>query len=271
MKQNKFRHYCLLIIAYLSILPGMSQEKLPHQPSFTIALTSDSAATLTAFLPEQPTGRSLMAIPGGGYKQTSIANACLWAPFFNELGYAFFILKYRMPEGDRTIPIGDAEKALRIIRDSAEQWHIRAGETGIMGSSAGGHLATTIVCHSDSAIRPAFQVLFYPVITFGYGCHKGSRDRFLGKDNTDKTLVQKYSSEQQVAANTPPAIIFTCSDDRAVPTVYNSVAYYSAMTLKGCDATLHVYPKGGHGWKYTSDFGYREQILSELSQWLKQR
>ena len=252
----------LLAALLLAVRPAAAQT------TYTLNITADGAATLTAFLPEHPDGRAILAFPGGGYRQTSIGNNAQWAPLFNSLGISFFILKYRMPEGHPETTLADAEAAMRLIQENAARWHVNPTRIGVMGTSAGGHLATTMATSAPEHLRPAFQILFYPVITFGEGCHKGSRDHFLGAAATDPAQIERYSSERQVKETTPPAIIFANSDDRGVPPEYNAAAYYIAMTQKGCPASLHIYPEGGHGWTFVSAYRYHDQAVEELTAWL---
>ena len=254
---------CLAVILLLAAPLAFGQT------TFTVRVSDDGESTLTAFLPEHPDGRAILAFPGGGYRQTSIGNNAQWAPLYNSLGISYFILKYRMPEGHPETTLGDAEAAMRLIQENAARWHVNPTRIGVMGTSAGGHLATTLATSAPAPIRPAFQILFYPVITFGEGCHKGSRDNFLGEKASDPALVERYSSEKQVSETTPPAIIFANSDDRGVPPEYNAAAYYIAMTLKGCSASLHIYPEGGHGWTFASAYRYHDQAVEELTAWLK--
>lgn len=239
------------------------------QTTFTVRVSDDGEATLTAFLPEHPDGRAILAFPGGGYHQTSIGNNAQWAPLYNSLGISYFILKYRMPEGRPETTVGDAEAAMRLIQENAARWHVNPMRIGVMGTSAGGHLATTLATSAPEPIRPAFQILFYPVVTFGEGCHKGSRDNFLGEMNTDPQMLNRYSSEMQVSETTPPAIIFASNDDRGVPPGFNAAAYYAAMARQGCQASLHIYPEGGHGWTFASAFRYHDQVVEELTAWLQ--
>ncbi len=260
---NRIPLFTFLLAVLLSVAGPAAAET-----SFTLRVSADGEATLTAFLPEHPDGRAILAFPGGGYRHTSIDNNALWAPLFNSLGISFFILKYRMPEGHPETTLSDAEAAMRLIQENAGRWHVNPTRIGVMGTSAGGHLATTMATSAPEPLRPAFQILFYPVITFGEGCHKGSRDNFLGAGASDPTLIERYSSEKQVRQTTPPAIIFANSDDRGVPPEYNAAAYYIAMTLNGCPASLHIYPEGGHGWTFASAYRYHDQAVAELTAWL---
>ncbi len=140
--------------------------------------------SLRVFLPapELATGRAVVACPGGGYSHLAFEHeGCDWAPYFNKQGIALIVLKYRMPNGDRTLPISDAEAAMKLVRDSANVWNLNPNDIGIMGSSAGGHLASTIATHAKPELRPNFQILFYPVITMDKSyTHRGSHGHGWG-------------------------------------------------------------------------------------------
>ena len=140
-------------------------------------------AELTIFLPsDKSTGRAIILCPGGGYDHLAFENeGTAWASFFNEQGIAAFILKYRMPKGNPLVPISDAEEAIKIVRKNAEKYKIDPDDVGIMGSSAGGHLASTIATHSKGDAKPNFHILFYPVITMDSSfTHLGSMKNLLG-------------------------------------------------------------------------------------------
>lgn len=237
---------------------------------FKLPLTPDGAAELVVYLPENPTGRAVVACPGGGYAVLSNTHeGAAWHEFFNGKGIAFALVNYRIPHGDRTLPITDAEQAMKTLRDSAARWGLNPRDIGIMGSSAGGHLASTIATHAPYELRPDFQILIYPVITMGPGTHQGSLDGLLGDNQKDPELVRLYSNELQVKSHlTPPAIIILADDDALVPPVPNAIAYYTAMRNAGNSCSLHIYPSGGHGFGYMPFFAYREQMLSDLSAWL---
>ena len=210
-----------------------------------------------------------LCLPGGGYSHLATSHEGYdWAQFFNERGIALIVLKYRMPHGNPDVPISDAKEALRIVRENAAKWNIDPKKVGIMGSSAGGHLATTIATHCNPSIAPAFQILFYPVVTFDYRyTHKGSRHNLIGKE-ADATVVNLYSNEQQVTSTTSPAILLLSDDDSAVPSP-NSVNYYLALKRCGIKATMHIYPSGGHGWGCRSNFRYHNEMLADLSAWIE--
>ena len=227
--------------------------------------------SIRVFLPDasKATGRAVVCCPGGGYSHLATDHEGYdWASFFNDRGIALIVLKYRMPHANTDVPISDAKEALRVVRENAEKWNINPKKVGIMGSSAGGHLATTVATHSDTLTAPAFQILFYPVVTFDYKyTPKGSRHGLIGEQATQE-LVDLYSNEKQVTANTPPAIMLLSDDDRVVPS-QNSVNYYLALKRHGIKAAMHIYPSGGHGWGCRENFKYHNEMLADLSAWLE--
>ena len=238
-----------------------------------VNITPDGKSNMVGYLPAEPTGRAIVDCPGGGYVGLSMQNeGHQWAEWFNRQGIAYFVLTYRMPKGDRTIPVGDAQQAIRTVRDSAAVWGINPLDVGIMGFSAGGHLASTVSTHSEFDCRPNFSILFYPVISMNEReGHRGSSQNFLGAEGLkNERLVKQYSNQNAVVSHlTPPAIILTANDDRVVPPVTNGIAYYSAMCLAGIKCALHVYPSGGHGFGFRSTFKYHDQMLYDLTTWLQ--
>ena len=240
---------------------------------FTVNITPDGESTLQAFIAEEPSGRAVVALPGGGYSHLAMEHEGTdWAPYFNQQGISLFVLKYRMPKGDRTIPLSDAQNAIRMVRDSALAWQVNPLDVGIMGSSAGGHLASSVSTHSEFDCRPNFSILFYPVISMDQRVsHRGSCVNFLGDEGSkDEKLVREWSNENAVVSHlTPPAVIITASDDGTVPPVTNGVAYYSAMRRAGNLCSLFAYPSGGHGFGFRSSYTYHEQMLADLTAWLQ--
>lgn len=241
--------------------------------TFTLKNSDDGESEITVFLPSQPRadGMAIVGCPGGGYSHLSMQNEGFdWAPFYNGNGIAYVVLKYRMPKGDRNIPLGDAYRAIRTVRDSAQVWGINPNAVGIQGFSAGGHLASAVSTHAPLLSRPNFSVLFYPVISMNEKItHKGSCQGFLGEGVNDEKLVNEWSSDRAVQRHlTPPALILTAHDDRTVPPVTNAIAYYSAMRNKGNECSLMVWPTGGHGFGFRSTFKYHEQMKAELLTWL---
>jgi acetyl esterase/lipase len=230
--------------------------------------TNITSPTLTVYVAKNSNGKAIVACPGGGYVHLAMDHEGHdMAAWFNAQGITYAVLKYRMPNEHHEVPLSDALQAIRLVRKHAEEWNIE--KVGIMGSSAGGHLASTAATHYTDDSRPDFQILFYPVISMDLSiCHKGSRERLIGKIPTDE-LVQLYSNELQVSAQTPPAFIMHSSDDRVVP-VENSLRYYQALVKNNVPASLHCYPTGGHGWGYNDNFKYKRQWTGELEKWLRE-
>ena len=250
---------------------GTTMELWPNGAPNTNGDDKDKAE-LTVYLPDakKATGRAVVCCPGGGYTHLAMDHeGHQWASFFNNQGIALIVLKYRMPHGDRFVPISDAEEAMKTVRRNAAAWHINPADVGIMGFSAGGHLASTIATHSTGDAAPNFQILFYPVITMDPGyTHKGSRDNFLGtfgdgkKDQKEmKKLEADYSNDLQVNRTTSRAFLALSDDDKAVPAA-NGFNYYQQLYKHDVPASIHIYPTGGHGW------GYRESFAL-LKAWLE--
>jgi len=231
----------------------------------------NDTARVRVFLPDskKANGKAVVICPGGGYNHLAMAKEGYdWAPFFNLQGVAAIVLKYRMPHGKPEVPVSDAEEAIRLVRRNAANWNIDVNKVGIMGSSAGGHLASVIATQSVKDAKPDFQILFYPVITMDPEfTHRGSHDNFLGKKAKQKK-VQQYSSDLQVTRSTPMAWIALADDDHAVLPA-NGVNYYLELYRHDVPASLHVYPDGGHGFGFTSTFPYHLEMQLELIAWLR--
>lgn len=262
MKQKFSSLFVLLVLLLTGLQVSAQSTPKPfdiEQPSLRVFLPA----------PELATGRAVVACPGGGYSGLAVNHEGYdWAPYFNKQGIALIVLKYRMPKGDRTLPIFDAEAAMKMVRDSADVWNLNPNDIGIMGSSAGGHLASTIATHAPEALRPNFQILFYPVITMDKSfTHMGSHDNLLGKDASAE-LEKEFSNEKQVTKETPRAFIVYSDDDKVVPPA-NGVNYYLALNKKGVPSVLHIYPTGGHGWGIREDFLYKSEMQNELTSWLR--
>ncbi len=235
-------------------------------------ITFEEGARLTAYLPTQPSGRAIVDLPGGGYSHLAVDHeGHQWADWMNLQGIAFFVLEYRMPKGDRTIPLTDAYRAMTTVRDSATAWRVNPYDVGIMGFSAGGHLASAVSTHAPWAARPNFSILFYPVVSMDERVtHKGSCANFLGAEGMkDQRLIRQWSNDACVRRHlTPPACVILSTDDRVVPPVTNGVAYYSAMRRAGNNCALYAYPSGGHGYGIRKNFAFHEQMLGDLKAWL---
>lgn len=242
---------------------------------FTLNLTDDGKAQMVCFLPQTPSGKAVVGVPGGGYSVLSNTHeGTLAADWMNQQGIAYFVVNYRLPNGDRSKPIRDVEQGIRIVRDSAIVWGINPHDVGIMGFSAGGHLSSVISTHSPFEVRPDFTILFYPVISMDERVsHKWSCRNFLGEDGQkDSKLVREFSTDKAVRRHlTPPACIIMASDDRLVPPVTNGVQYYSAMRKAGNECAMYIYPTGDHGFGFGPWFKYHDQMLADLGAWLKAR
>lgn len=219
---------------------------------------------------ENAKGKTVLILPGGGYSYHAMDHEGYdWVPFFNERGVNVAVLKYKLPEGNLEIPLNDVKKTMEILQNHADDWNINPHDIGIMGFSAGGHLASAYATHAEEEYRPAFQILFYPVISLKDGItHQGTKNSFLG-ENQSIDRVWSYSGEEQVSPSTPPAIMFHSYDDGVV--VENSINYFQSLRRAGVPASLHIYPDGGHGWGMREYFPYHDVMLEELSVWLKRQ
>ena len=271
---RKLRSFALLVVLLAVSVSAMAQRafdvnlwdaKTPNKNGL------QDTAYIKVFLPDakRATGRAVVICPGGGYARLAMDHeGTQWAPFFNNMGIATIVLHYRMPNGNAKVPISAAEEALRTVRRNAKNWHINASDIGIMGFSAGGHLASTIATQSKGDAKPNFQILFYPVITMMQGyTHQGSHDNLLGY-NASKKDEQKFCSDLQVTRVTPRACLLLSDDDHAVLPI-NSVNYYAELYRHDVPASIYVYPTGGHGWGMNTSFAYHSEMLLNLKGWLE--
>lgn len=242
-----------------------------------------SKPTLTRFIPLKPNGQSVIICPGGGYTILAANHEGVdVAKALNELGVTAFVLKYRIPSDrtnvDRSLaPLQDAQQAIRLVRKNAAKWGLKVDKIGIMGFSAGGHLAATATTHftmkadpsvSDTiSVRPDFSILIYPVVSFVEEItHKGSRNNLIG-DKPTAEQTQLFSNELQVTAQTPPTFLVHASDDGAVP-VENSIRFYQACIKNKVPVEMHLYPKGGHGFGMNNRTT-EDKWFDRLANWLK--
>ena len=268
------KKFFLLMLCITSVLTANAQKSMVFNlgPKGAITESSDRQDTAKVFvyLPDAKlaTGRAVVICPGGAYQFLAMDHEGRdWATFFNKQGIAAIVLKYRMPHGNRKVPVEDAEAAIRLTRSMADVWGVKRDQVGIMGSSAGGHLASVIATQSKGEAAPNFQILFYPVITMEPAfTHQESMNNLLGKDPHKKSIRQ-YSSDQQVTRLTPRAFI-ALSDDDTVVLPANGVNYYVECYRHDVPATLHVYPNGGHGWGYKDSFDHHIELLLDLKAWL---
>jgi len=259
-----------IITMILTVLGLFSQEKImiypkgpkesnelktPERFSDPEFIVDISEPRMTVFLApkEKANGTAVLICPGGGYGGVAqVKEGDEIAKWFNQLGVTAFVLYYRMPNGHYKIPLKDAQTAFSIIRHRAKEWNIDKNKIGVMGFSAGGHLASTVGTHFKcSAQRPAFMILAYPVVTMNELTHGGSRTNLLGEHPSEK-LKDMFSNELQVTKRTPPTFMVHAEDDDAVP-VANSKNMLKALQDHGVPAKLQLYEKGGHG------FGMRKQ------------
>lgn len=253
-------------------MAGMAQKpfELPLYEGEAPYENGDTARLYVYPAPEKTaTGRAVVICPGGAYAHLAMDHEGKdWAPFFNNLGITAVVLKYRMPKGDSRVPLADAEQAMKLVRANADKWNINRGDLGIMGSSAGGHLASTLAVHGCNEALPNFQILFYPVITMDPAfTHMGSHDNLLGKD-AKKKQEQHFSTDAHVTRKTAPAWIALSDDDHAVLPA-NGFNYYFECYRHDVPASLHIYPSGGHGWGIRESFPYHTEMTLELKAWLR--
>lgn len=236
-------------------------------------ITLSTGATLEIFQADaaKANGCAVIACPGGGYAyRADEKEGSNWASFMNERGYTLAVLKYRLPKGNHSGPLADGRAAMKYLRDNASTLKLDPTHVGVMGFSAGGHLASTIATHTEGAERPAFQILFYPVITMEAGkTHQGSIDELLGQ-NPSAALVQEYSNQLHVDANAPMAYITYSDDDGTVPPLTNGKVYYDALVANSVPVTLKTYTTGGHGWSPGDKLGatLKAEMQTHFSNWL---
>lgn len=254
----------------------------------TIKISLVQSPEITVYLPTKrtATGQAVIICPGGGYGSLSYN----WegsdpARLLSAKGIAAIVLKYRLPNSKSNItphlsPLADAKRAIRIVRANAARWSIKKDAVGIMGFSAGGHLASTLATHFDvgdvtaqdsierQSSRPDFAVLVYPVISMSKPImHAGSRNNLIGS-TPDSSLAKLYSNELQVTKETPPTFLVHATDDKSVP-VENSLLFYQALKDNSVPAEMHIYPKGGHGFGLGIGKGYLETWTDRLVEWMR--
>ncbi len=249
-------------------------EKSETDANGILRISSVSVPTLTVYLPtkDKATGAAVMICPGGGYSILAASHeGSDVARWFTEMGVAAFVLKYRLPNptimtNQQEVPLMDAMQGMTLIRQNAARYGIGPNKIGVMGFSAGGHLASTLATHynlgpkASEQAKPNFVVLLYPVVTFGDKAHAGSRTNLLGKLASSPEMVAYYSNELQVTNQTSPTFLVHAEDDKSVP-VENSINYYLACLKNGVPAEMHLYPTGGHG------FGLRTAKFGSLNNW----
>ena len=250
------------------------EEKSVTDANGILRISGVTVPTITAYIApkEKATGAAVMICPGGGYGILAASHeGSDFAKWFNERGISAFVLKYRLPNEkamthQHEVPLMDAMQGMKLIRQNAGKWNIDLNKIGVMGFSAGGHLAATLSTHynmgekASEEAKPNFSMLIYPVISLSPElAHGGSRDNLLGPEKSEE-LIKYYSNEMQVSAKTPPAFLVHAMDDGAVP-AENSIEYYLALKKLKIPAEMHLYPIGGHG------YGFRTEGKGSLANW----
>jgi len=244
--------------------------------------------TIEVYLPAKQiaTGQAVVIFPGGGYSILAYDwEGTDFAKWLNSQGIAGIVVKYRLPKSasltdSKEVPLMDAQRAIRLVRQNASGWNIDPTKVGVMGFSAGGHLASTLSTQYSHTVdrtmdavdiltaRPDFSILVYPVITFvNPAIHSGSMKALLGENQTEE-LKKRFSAELNVTEETPVTFLVHAGDDTGVP-VENSLLYYAALRAKGVSTSLHVYPKGGHGFAFGLGKGPVENWRDVLLDWMK--
>lgn len=248
-------------LAQAAPLPSATQEKIllwPAQAPSGDAKFQDAKVTITVYRPANPNGTAIIICPGGGYGGlVTGAEGHGIADWLNQHGVVGVVLEYRLPKGNSAVPLLDAQRAIRLVRSKAGEWGCDTKRIGIMGFSAGGHLASTAGTHFDAgdanaadpidriSCRPDFMILIYPVISLGAKGHRGTMTNLLGQNPSDEK-IKLFSNELQVTAQTPPAFLAHAKDDTVVPPE-NSRMFYDALMKNGVPAEYVELERGGHG------------------------
>lgn len=255
------------------------QDSIAGERIFRVATSG-----IHAFFPsaEENCGSAVLVCPGGGYRHEAYVKAGFQiAKWLNTLGVTAFVLRYRLPTSPdllqrETVPLQDAQRAMRLIRRNAPRWRIRTDRIGVLGTSAGGHLAATLGTIRDdlapggdsTSFTPDFLILISPVITMGTFSHEGSRNYLLGPSPTEE-LVRRFSCELQVTPSTPPSFVVHALDDNVVP-VQNSLLFCQACLEKNVPASLHLFPHGGHAIGLRNNPGSTAEWTTLCELWMQE-
>lgn len=267
----------LIITATLAIAAMTATARQPQPLWDTPPMDNghDNEALITVYHPDAGSnnGRAAVICPGGAYGMLAIDHeGKMIAEWLADNGITAVVLKYRLPHGNHEIPAADAREAIRHVRRNADAWGVDSHKVGIIGSSAGGHLASTVSTHlTDSLSRPDFTVLFYPVISADPAItHAGSINNLLGDLSDDEPMLRLYSNELHVTADTPPTMLLLSDDDTVVPPA-NSLRYYQALKDNGVAASMYIFPIGGHGWGFHPTFTFHPQVKTLILDWFNRR
>ena len=219
--------------------------------------------------PAIATGQAVVIIPGGGYRKLSMKfDGFAIGKYLRSIGVTAMVVKYRLPNFHREVPLEDAQAGLQYMRTEGVKWGVDPKQVGILGSSAGGYLAAQASVMTPDEQKPAFSILIYSVISgTTRSAHHGTFGNMLGLDRTDAEQ-EYYSLENRVTATTPPALLLLTDDDDRVPSI-SSIRYYKALKYYGIDAAMHIFPYGGHGWAGHDEYQYAEPCKEAIKDWLE--
>lgn len=247
-------------------LTGEAYETQPHR------LVNTTKAVLYVYNadPSKATGQAVVICPGGGYAKLSMdQEGFLMAQWLAKNGIAAFVLEYRLPNAHKEVPLEDTVEAIRTVRKKAKKYNVDPSKVGIMGFSAGGHLAASASNIPAVKDRPNFSILFYPVVIANhYTSHVGSFRNLLGK-GFNQADADDFSMEKLASENTPPTILLLSDDDTTVPAA-GAAMYYAALRYHGVKAAMYVFPEGGHGWGNYDKFSYQKEWQHLLLRWLNE-
>lgn len=268
--------FLIILITLGSVLVNAQNLVLPlyGKAEFEkIASLDDEMPELHVYLTDKLSSQAVVVCPGGGYKGLSFGSEGVSvAKWLNQNGIAAFVVKYRMPAGRQEVPVEDLTRAFEIVMANADKWNLDSCRIGLMGFSAGGHLAATGLVTLKGELKPDFGILVYPVISMKKNItHQFSRFNLMGKSPSEDTVI-KFSTEEQVAEDTPATILFHCSDDPAVKPE-NSIVFYQALLRNAVPAEMHVYPKGRHGWGFIegAPFPYFNEFKTTVLRWIAEQ
>jgi len=288
----------LAIMAQDTIIPLWPKDKIPnsiasdekevHDYKDILRISKVQEPTIEVYLPtkKSATGQAMLIFPGGGYQILAYD----WegtdiAKFLNGKGIAGIVVKYRLPSSEsqkdkHLVPLIDAQRAMRMVRANTKNFNIDANKIGILGFSAGGHLASTLGTHfndkvydpidatDEQSARPDFMALGYAVVSFKQMfAHQGSRKNLSG-DKDEPSIIEYFSNEEQVTEDTPPTFLMHAADDPGVP-VENSIAFFRACNEKGVQATMHIYPTGGHGFSLARNDKHLRGWTERMFEWME--
>ena len=248
---------------------GLEGEAYDSKP-YRLVNTTEAIMYIYHADKEKATGQSVVICPGGGYAKLSMdQEGYLMAQWLAKNGITGVVLEYRLPNGHKEVPLEDVVEAIRIVRKKAKKWNLDPAKVGVMGFSAGGHLAASASNIPAIEDRPNFSILFYPVLTVGdFNTHRGSFRNLLGKKHTEAE-ANEWAMDKIASEQTPPTILLLSDDDTTVPAA-GAALYYAALRYHGVKAAMYVFPEGGHGWGNYDKFSYQKEWQHLLLRWLKE-